>query len=188
MGGAVAKYPKPGSSPLILMELQIHPAVQEEEPLLRRLLADYLVELTTFEIAGADREAAPSYHSLPLYWSECDRFPVLIRIEEEVAGFALMRREPRESTVDWQLAEFCVLPGHRKQGVGQAAIERLFGQSPGRWELEVLVANTPAVAFWKKCLERPGVKNVHTEPILKEDGSRLLHRFTVVAQDSPLSE
>ena len=47
------------------------------------------------------------------------------------------------------MAEFFVLRGERRRGIGRAAALALFERFGGRWEVAQLRDNGPARAFWR---------------------------------------
>ena len=52
------------------------------------------------------------------------------------------------------IAEFTVLPKYRRHHVAQRAIELVFEQYPGKWELKYSTKDSGATAFWAKVTER----------------------------------
>lgn len=106
---------------------------------LRQLLADYLFEF--------DGRADP-YPYLDAYWTERERLPFLIEVDGELAGLCLVRLRDG----GWSIAEFSVVPGQRRSGVGRAAIEALAtrARSAGANHLEAKVhpGNRQALPFW----------------------------------------
>src|SRR6478672_6815823 len=46
---------------------------------------------------------------LSRYFNEKDRFPFLIRVQQELAGFALINKVGTSSDVDWNIGEFFIL-------------------------------------------------------------------------------
>jgi ribosomal protein S18 acetylase RimI-like enzyme len=103
-----------------------------------RLLADYL-----FEFDGID-----PYPYLASYWQENERLPILIEAHGRVVGLCLIRR--RED--GWSIAEFTVIPGQRRRGLGRAAVEALARRatSEGAAYLEAKIHsnNRQALPFW----------------------------------------
>jgi predicted acetyltransferase len=90
---------------------------------------------------------------LPLderWWTSADHFPFFVQSAGKLAGFALVRRGSRVTaeTDVMDVAEFFVVRGLRRRGVGQAAALALFSRFPGRWEIRVRSTNTAAKSFW----------------------------------------
>lgn len=127
--------------------VRLVPAADGDRPLLRRLWQLYLDDLSVYESAapGPDGLFDPGPY-FDLYWSESDRHPLLIEVDGRVAGFALVRRLPDGTH---QMAEFFVLRGERRRGVGREAALAVFERYPGRWEVAQMRANAPARAFWR---------------------------------------
>ena len=111
-----------------------------DRQLLRRLLADYLLEL--------DGSVTP-YPYFDAYWSEPDRLPFLIEADREVAGLCLVR------VLDggWHIAEFSVRPEKRREGIGRATVDEIarHARSDGAAHLEANVYphNAGGLAFWQ---------------------------------------
>lgn len=123
--------------------VEVQLAGLDEEPLLSAMLPGYLREL------GVE---SGLYPYLALYWLEPGRRPYLIRVDGQVAGFALVRALERPGL--HELAEFYVGQAFRRQGVGRAAAWALFEGQPGDWQLNVLAGNRSALAFWLRVVPR----------------------------------
>ena len=136
-------------SPLVTLE----PAARADEPVLRNLLELYVHDLSEiFPQARVGPDGRFGYDMLPLYWKEPGRrWPFLIRADGALAGFALaMRGSPAtEDPDDLDVAEFFVLRGHRRAGVGRIAAPLLWDRIPGAWTVRVSTANRPGVPFWE---------------------------------------
>lgn len=139
----------PPMPPTRTPRLQLAPV--DLKPALRRLLSDYLRELATLHGAEAALDAAGHvpYRYFDGYWSEPERLPLAIWLGDELAGFCLLR----DTGARWQVAEFYVVPGHRRAGVGAAtvaAVEERCRAAGRHRELEAatLPWNDRARAFW----------------------------------------
>ncbi|CAK9889964.1 MULTISPECIES: GNAT family N-acetyltransferase [Pseudomonas] len=138
------------------MKVQIKPALEREKAHFEAMLAQYLREL---DVEG-------DYPYLSLYWQEPGRFAYLLLVENEIAGFALVR-QLQESTAH-ELAEFYVASAYRLAGVGHAAAQALFDLHRGPWELSVLADNLAGLGFWPKVLPA----GAHAETIDTPEGVR----------------
>jgi putative acetyltransferase len=116
--------------------ITIEPAAEMHRTSVQTMLHDYLFELG----------ASVVYPYLELYWREDGRFPYLIRIDSETAGFALVRKNEGDF---FEVAEFCVLAHFRHMGVGSAAAAAIFSAHPGKWEVRSFPGNAAAAAFWE---------------------------------------
>jgi predicted acetyltransferase len=131
--------------------LTLETANPDDAVLLGNLLELYLHDLSeTFPIAvGPDGRVG--YKWLPLYWQEPERrFPFLIRMSGEVAGFALVTRGSPATAdpADLDVAEFFVLRRYRRLGVGRRAAFLLWDRISGHWIVRVSEGNRRAIAFW----------------------------------------
>lgn len=81
-------------------------------------------------------------------WLEGEYRAVIFLVEDEAVAYALFK----ESDAEVYLRQLFVAHERRRQGIGRAAIRRLREQVWARGKrltVEVLVANAPAVAFWR---------------------------------------
>jgi len=136
------------------MGVRVVAAERSDKKALENLFQLYAYDFS--EILPLDVDEAGRFEAPPLdaYWSEPWRFPFLIRVNEHLAGFALVDRRSRLSTADdvWDMAEFFVLRGHRRAGLGMAAAHDLFSTHPGPWELRQANANAAATSFWRSVI------------------------------------
>ena len=84
------------------------------------------------------------------YFHEKDRFTFLIRVQEELAGFALINKVGTSSEVDWIIGEFFILAKFQGKGIAKEMAIRIFDRFDGVWEVAQMPKNLPAVRFWKK--------------------------------------
>jgi ribosomal protein S18 acetylase RimI-like enzyme len=121
------------------VDVTLREAPPEERDELGRMLADYLFEF--------DGRTGP-YRYLDAYWLEPERLPFLIETGGDSAGLCLIR--VRDG--GWEIAEFTVVPGRRRDGIGRAAVEALarLAQATGATHLlaKVHPDNTGALPFW----------------------------------------
>jgi predicted acetyltransferase len=119
--------------------ITIEYVAKEDRLVIKSMLDEYLSELGD----------ATAYPYLDLYWQESTRFPYLIRVGSEVAGFALVRKNERDR---FEIAEFCVLASFRRRGTGSAAAAAIFSAYSGEWEVRSFPGNAAAAAFWERVI------------------------------------
>ena len=120
--------------------------------MLENLMELYLYDFS--EIGGQDLHVGPDgrfSYSLDEYFGGTDRHPFVIRVGEHLAGFALIKRgsETENDSTSMDVAEFFVMRGYRRHGVGRAAAETLWDRFRGRWLVRVLLTNPRALSFWE---------------------------------------
>jgi predicted acetyltransferase len=137
-------------------EVVLEVATPDKTEVLRNLLGLYMHDLSdSFPIkVGADGRFI--YGNLSLYWSDPEtRFPFLIHSGAELAGFALATRgsPATDDPEHLDVAEFFVLRGYRRKGVGRQAAFLLWNRLPGQWVVRVSVANRAGLPFWSAAVE-----------------------------------
>jgi predicted acetyltransferase len=139
------------------LEVSLQAAVASDAPLLANLLELYIHDLSAvFPSIQVGSDGRFGYPKLPLYWSDPARhFPFLIRLRERLAGFVLATRGSpvSEDPEVRDIAEFFVLRGERRAGVGGAAARLLWDRLPGRWTVRVSQGNLGAIPFWSGLID-----------------------------------
>jgi predicted acetyltransferase len=163
------------------MNVDLVRASKSDESTLKNLLHLYIHDFSEFLGMKPSEEGWFSYPALPLYWSESGRTAFFVRSEGSLVGFALVSQGSMVSgdpTV-FDLAEFFVVRGVRRRGVGQAAAHKLFHSLPGKWEVRVAEFNFPAHQFWRHAIEQYAGGQFQFENWTRDDGSRWnVFRFT----------
>jgi predicted acetyltransferase len=127
-------------------------ATPDTARLLSNLLALYMHDMSEILPVAVGADGRFEYDNLRLYWSDPDRrFPFLIRSGPQLAGFALATRgsPASDDPAVLDVAEFFVLRGWRRSGVGRQAAFLLWDRLPGQWVVRVSEANHTALPFWQ---------------------------------------
>jgi predicted acetyltransferase len=133
-----------------LMQIEVLAATTEQEPVLANLLELYAYDFSEFFDLKIGADGRFGYEPLPFCWTESNRFPFLIRANGDLAGFVLVQQgsQVSDSAEIWDVAEFFVLRGYRRHGVGVRAAHAVWRMFTGRWEVRVADKNPAARAFW----------------------------------------
>jgi predicted acetyltransferase len=128
----------------------LEPITRDQAPVLRNLFELYVHDFS--EYVPIDLQPSGRF-DVPVgdqWWAREDHFPFFIRASGKLSGFALARRGSRVSAATdvMDVAEFFVLRGARRHGVGSAAAVALFDMFPGAWEIRIRRANPAALNFW----------------------------------------
>jgi predicted acetyltransferase len=136
------------------MGIEIERADAEHETILANLLQLYAHDFSEFYDVDLGPDGRFVYKELPLYFSESNRHAFLVRKDGMWAGFILMRRGSQISGADdvWDVAEFFVLRGCRRRGVGTEIARRIWSRFPGKWEVRVMEGNRSAHRFWERAI------------------------------------
>ena len=138
------------------MNVALVRASESDHSTLASLLQLYVHDFSEFLRTTPSEDGRFSYPALPLYWREKGRAAFLIREANRLVGFALIAQGSRLSgdPAVSDLAEFFIVRGVRRTGVGRAAAHELFNSVPGVWEVRVIESNHPARHFWQKVIEQ----------------------------------
>lgn len=137
-----------------MSDMRIIPAEPAQADLLANLMNLYLYDFSEF--TGDDPYPDGRFYDefLPLYWKEAGRYPYLIQVDGQPAGFVLVRDtlKPGEKQVTHHIAEFFIMRKFRRQKIGQRVAWEIFDRFPGHWRVEQIPENLPAQAFWRKII------------------------------------
>jgi predicted acetyltransferase len=103
-------------------------ASADEQSVVANLLELYAHDFSEFFEIELRDDGRFGYAHLPLYWTEPDRHAFLVRVDGNLAGFALVH----QMDGCWDLAEFFIARRYRRQGFGMAAAHDLWRRFPGR--------------------------------------------------------
>jgi predicted acetyltransferase len=136
--------------------ISLDPAAPEERAALANLMQLYVYDWS--ELGGLDVRADGRFADYPLdaYWRDDWRHPFLVRVDGKLAGFALVAARSRLTGAAGvnDMAEFFVMRGYRRKGVGLSAASAAFDRFPGRWEIRQRDENVAATAFWRRVVAR----------------------------------
>lgn len=116
--------------------------------------------------------------NLQSYWDAPDRAALLVKLGDNMAGFALLNGHAHSGKpVDWNMGEFFILRKYRRAGVGTAAVQAVFAKFPGRWETAVARRNVGAEAFWRHLASGHG--DLEALDLSTQEWNGPIFRFTV---------
>jgi predicted acetyltransferase len=153
--------------------VEVISASAEQEPIVANLLKLYVHDFSEFRSLRLGADGRFGYPHLPLYWKEPGRFPFLIKVDGHLAGFVFVRRGSQISGEEnvWDMAEFFVIRGDRRLGIGTKAAHQVWRKFPGKWEVRVLDRNQRAKKFWEAAIGEFIGAAVHPSSFQKEGGS-----------------
>jgi predicted acetyltransferase len=129
--------------------LEIISAAPEQEPVLANLLELYAHDFSEFHSLEMGEDGRFGYPSLRVYWSEPDRHAFVIRLDGKLAGFVLVKKA---NDAVWDMAEFFILRGCRRRGIGTHVAHEVWRRFPGPWEVRVMQANISGQNFWAEAI------------------------------------
>ncbi|RBP04466.1 GNAT family N-acetyltransferase [Rossellomorea aquimaris] len=156
------------------MNMIVEQVAYENKAALRHLIELYLYDFSEFTHDDVNEFGLYDYKYVDHYWSEPDRFPFFIKVEDKLAGFALIRSIKDEDTDHYHsMAEFFIMKKYRQRDVGRKAAISLFEKFSGRWEVSVIKENKSAYSSWRKTIG----KYLYTEK-KNEDGVTTFFFYT----------
>lgn len=164
--------------------MEISLVTKEEKEILARLLELYQYDFSEFDAMDVDERGMYGYPYLDNYWTEENRYAYFIKIDNKLAGFAMVCGHcyVSDDTDTLFMAEFFVMKKYRKQGVGKEAASEVLKMHPGKWELTVHPNNPGALVFWKKTAEAVAcgeVRIVKDVPGVYEEGLATAYLFEI---------
>lgn len=89
-----------------------------------------------------------------IYFEDKSCKAYLIKIDGELAGFALLNQATTTPQTNWNVGEFCILAKFQGKGIGRQVIEKILNANPGIWEVAVIPENKSALGFWERTINR----------------------------------
>lgn len=153
--------------------IQVVPASPEQAPVIANLLELYAHDFSEFHHLELAPDGRFGYHDLPRYWSVPDRHAFLIKVNGSLAGFVLLKRgsEVSDDARIWDVGEFFIVRGYRRQGIGMKAAHEVWRRFPGPWEVRVMESNCDAFKFWQRAIET-FIRGTIQPARIEKDGER----------------
>lgn len=159
--------------------IEVIPAAPADEAILANLLELYIHDFSEFLNLDLGADGRFGYKQLPLYWEESGRHPFLIRMDGKLAGFVFVKRgsEVSDNASIWDMAEFFVVRGYRRRGIGTDVAHEVWRRFRGVWEIRVMDANTSAHHFWKRAIAAFVGKAIASVPVQQRGKSWRVFSF-----------
>ena len=160
------------------VQLEVIAATPEQRPILANLLELYAHDFSEFHDLELGADGRFGYKHLPTYWAEPDRLPFLVKVDGNLAGFVLAKRGSEVSGDEdvWDVAEFFIIRGYRRRGIGMEVAHEVWRRFPGQWEVRVLKTNDTAKEFWERVINRYIGESV--VPVSVEKGGESWYLFS----------
>lgn len=152
------------------MEISLKIANIEDKELILGMFSYYLYDMSRY--TGWDIDA---FGKIPFdnsiidpYFKHEDHYPYFITVDNNIAGFILLRKYPYNKTV-LDVGQFFVLGKYKGKGIGFKALKLGWELYPGSWQVRVLEANSGAKEFWLKAISRLNPGNLEITRELYEN-------------------
>ena len=168
--------------PPILLEA----ASPEQRQTLNNLFQLYIHDFSEqwWDRPDGELNESGTFGDVPLedFWKEPGHYPLLIRRNGALVGFALVdaRSHTGGGLLDRNMTEFFIARKYRRGGVGTAAAQAIFSRYPGLWEAAVARRNTGALAFWRGAIgSHPAVSEIDEQDVDTELWNGWVLRFRI---------
>jgi predicted acetyltransferase len=138
------------------VKIELQEAAIDQLPVMQRMGSYYVYDMS--EYVGGE----PGWEFPDTGDYECDDFrpyfqdalasPFFVRVEGELAGFAIVNCQGSTPDVDHNMAQFFVHRKFKRRGVGMHAAHACFQRFRGIWDVMVIPQNAGAHAFWKRAI------------------------------------
>jgi len=129
------------------MALEIVPVPASEKSDLWAMYRPYAIELMPMAniVIVKDDIPAPDFDD---FWQRPRHWPFWAVVDGKRIGFALIRFVEELNAM--QMAQFYIVPEHRRGNLGLQFARDVIARHPGPWRIRQMAANTGAVAFWRR--------------------------------------
>jgi predicted acetyltransferase len=160
------------------MQVEVVAATADHEPILANLLELYTHDFSEIFDLHLNSNGRFGYEPLPLYWQESNRYPFLVKVDDTLAGFVLVKKGSEVSGDEnvWDVAEFFIVRGYRRHGIGMRVAHEVWRKLPGHWEVRVMERNRAAQAFWSRAVA--SFMGITVEASVGKIGSKSWHIFS----------
>jgi len=124
---------------------------KDEKEILRNLLEKYEYEFSQYDMKDVNNLGLFGYDYLDNYWTEKNRFPYFIKVDNKLAGFVMVNDYPIINLdTDYSMSEFFIMYKYRRRGVGAFAVKSMFEKYKGKWGLMYHPKNITSKKFWNR--------------------------------------
>ena len=151
------------------MKIEILSASIADKPIMRQMMELYQYDLSEFINTDLNQHGYFDYSYLDQYWVESNRYPFLVRVECQLAGFVMVHQNTFFFHSEYILSEFFIMRKYRRQGIGRQVAFHVFDLYCGSWEIYQAHKNLIAQQFWQKVI-KAYTAGKYTETVMQNDG------------------
>jgi predicted acetyltransferase len=170
--------------------LSFQPASGKERVLLENLAQLYSYDFSEVLATHVDENGRFGDVDLTPYWVDAWRHPFLLRVDDKLAGFALISERSKitgKSGV-FDMTELFVLRRFRRHGVGRAAAFAAFDRFGGPWEVRQREENPNATAFWRRAIDEYTRGDYEETRWVRPQWSEIVQTFSTATGDGDLPQ
>jgi predicted acetyltransferase len=156
------------------LNYEIIKADLDNKETLTNLLQFYIYDFSEFIDAHVEKNGRFDEYPLSDYWTKDNHIPYLIKLNENFAGFVLVRLIEVETKSFFSISEFFIMKKYRRTGLGRSVAKDIFRLHKGNWEVFQIGKNEPAQLFWRNVINE--YTNGHFSERI-EEGKRVIQEF-----------
>jgi ribosomal-protein-serine acetyltransferase len=129
---------------------------KSEQQSLANMFELYAYDCSSYFVHGLlelNDEGLYLFSKLDAYFSDPAYDLYLIRVDQHLAGFVIVKTTEENSITTIIIEQFFIIKKYSRKGVGKTIAKQIFSQYPGRWRVEQLEKNYPAQAFWRNVIK-----------------------------------
>ncbi len=151
------------------MNIEIEKIPYDKKLILNNLMELYNYDFSEFEDEDVNDFGLYGYQYIDHYWTEEGRYPYIIKVDDKIAGFVLIRTTGinEYGIKQYSITEFFVMKKYRKKSVGKKVAIEIFESFKGEWTVSQIEENMPAQMFWRKIINEYTQGNYRE---IREDG------------------
>jgi len=137
------------------MNISIEPIKIEEKEILKNLGEYYIYDQSRYGSIDVNEFGLfDDLDDLDLYWTEKNRHPFFIKVDNKLAGFILVYddRQIEEIESNYAIDDFFVMDKYKRQGIGKYCVKCILNKFSGKWQIWFHPSNDVAKKFWLKAI------------------------------------
>ena len=140
----------------------LRPVKKEEKDLFWNINQKYLYEMTNFYPDDMDEEGNLHYGHFEEYFVDEKRRAFFILNDEKKVGFVMINPYSNIGhNPDYTMAEFTIFPAYRRNHFAKEAVDLIFKEFSGNWEIKYNEKNIPAKTLWTNITKKYNPKVYH---------------------------
>lgn len=148
------------------IEPKLIPATMVDYPVIQNMARFYAYDMSRFCGQAFEGWEFPSdglyeCRDFKNYFEKKNNHAFLIKVHEELAGFAFIDQLEVLPMVDWNMGQFFIVAKFQRSGIGAKIAKQLFNHFHGEWSVGAIPQNERAVAFWRKVIREYTQNNFH---------------------------
>ena len=153
------------------MTLILKEVLETEKTILKNLYSLYLHDLSKFtSLIDIGEDCSFQYDGLDSFWEIEGLSPYFIILDKNIIGFILLVERPfLKKDYDFGVNDLFILNKYKGRGLGRQSIEKLFQVKKGKYFVIELIANSPAVSFWKSIYSELNIQFEEKQDVVDEE-------------------